>query len=192
MTAWIQTFTGQAIDLDGTLDPRSINLQDIAHGLANTCRYAGQSRLFYSVAEHSVNVMRCARDIARQEGMGFIQSRQFQRAALMHDAQEAYLGDMPTPLKNLFPAYKELEGQFEEAISSRFGLNSARHKRIVKRADLACLFAERDQLLGDSPREDWAHGLQGEPWRGCEVLGWSPALAKQRFLWAAEGLELGH
>lgn len=189
---WIQTHSGQAIDVDGTLDPEAMNLGDIAHGLAMTTRYGGQCKFFYSVAEHSINVWRYAREYAKAQGMKDHVSLSLQRAALMHDAQEAYLGDIPKPLKMALPGYQEIEKQFEAALAARFGLATAAWKTEIKEADIAVLFAERAQLLGPSPRDDWSHGIIGEAWPGCEVLGWPWQLAKERFLYVAEGLEIGH
>ena len=90
--------------------PASSNftIEDIAHGLANICRYAGQCRKFYSVAEHSVLVSETA------VGLEF--------DALLHDAAEAFMGDITRPLKQMLPEYKKIEKDVEEAILTKFGL----------------------------------------------------------------------
>jgi uncharacterized protein len=83
-------------------------IEDIAHGLSNICRYAGQCSRFYSVAEHSVYVSETAKG--------------FEYPALMHDAAEAFLGDVSGPLKRLVPEFKKIEIEIERVIFSRFGL----------------------------------------------------------------------
>src|SRR5438477_8188248 len=77
--------------------PASSNftIEDVAHGLANICRYAGQCRRFYSVAEHSILVSETA--------LGF------ELEALLHDAAEAFMGDITRPLKQILPQYKKIE-----------------------------------------------------------------------------------
>src|SRR5258707_6177159 len=83
-------------------------IEHIAVGLAHICRYSGQCNGFYSVAEHSLLVSDTA--------VGF------ELEALMHDAAEAFLGDITRPLKQMLPDYKRIEGEVERAIFSRFGI----------------------------------------------------------------------
>jgi uncharacterized protein len=83
-------------------------IEDIAHGLANICRYAGQCKKFYSVAEHSILVSEIA--------VGF----EFE--ALLHDAAEAFIGDITRPLKQLLPEYKKIESSVQRAVLGRFGV----------------------------------------------------------------------
>ncbi|WP_442795332.1 hypothetical protein [Pelobium manganitolerans] len=88
--------------------PDMFNPQDIAKGLANTCRFGGQTEGFYSVAQHSILVMMLA-------------PKKLQLAALLHDASEAYLGDIIKPVKNLIgDKYAQLEAKFEKAIFEQF------------------------------------------------------------------------
>ena len=86
------------------LDPATsqFTLGDIAHGLSNICRYAGQCDEFYSVAEHSVLVSEV--------------TEQFKLEALMHDAAEAFLGDVTRPLKQLLPDFKIIERNIQQVI----------------------------------------------------------------------------
>jgi len=108
MTARLRTYTG--LDLD-PLDPQpeALAIEDIAHGLAHTCRFSGQCPRFYSVAEHSVRVSRMvpARDAL---------------VALLHDATEAYLSDLVSPLKALgdLAGYRAIEARLLAAIYRRF------------------------------------------------------------------------
>ena len=101
-------------------DPAQIDAGDIARALANQCRFGGRRRVFYSVAQHSVMVSQLV-----EEGGGDVEDV---FAALMHDAGEAYLGDMPHPLKHrstLGAAFKEAEDHLERAIRDRFTSNRA-------------------------------------------------------------------
>jgi uncharacterized protein len=107
-------------------------IEDIAHGLANICRYSGQCNRFYSVAEHSLLVSETA--------VGF------ELEALMHDAAEAFLGDITRPLKQMLPDYKRIEGEVERAIFTRFGLQVPLPHE-VKKADLRVLAAEQRQIM---------------------------------------------
>jgi hypothetical protein len=122
--------------------PASSNftIEDVAHGLANICRYAGQCRRFYSVAEHSMLVSEIA--------VGF------ELEALLHDAAGAFMGDITRPLKQMLPEYKKIENEVEEAILMRFGLN-APIPTGVKDADLRVLAAEQSQIMPPGT-DDWA------------------------------------
>lgn len=151
---WSQTFSGVAFY---PLDPRpeDVDIEDIAHALSHVCRFGGHCRSFYSVAEHSVRVSGAIR-----EGGGTI-AEQFE--GLMHDAAEAYVGDMVWPLKQeseLAP-YKRIERLVEDAIAARFGL-PLEQSPIVKRYDLVLLSTEkRDLMPGGANREPGAR-LEGE------------------------------
>ena len=91
----IQTFTGIGFDPINP-DPKLIKIEDIAHALSNQCRFSGHARSFYSVAQHSAH---CA------EIACLASNAPLARAMLLHDASEAYLLDMPRPLKKAFPQY---------------------------------------------------------------------------------------
>jgi uncharacterized protein len=156
--------TGATFDF---LDPSNskFTIQDIAHGLSNICRYAGQCREFYSVAEHSVFVSETAKG--------------FEYQALMHDAAEAFMGDMPGPLKQLLPEYRRLETAIEQVVFARFGVATP-FPRDVKLADLRVLAAEQNQLF--SPGADaWARGADVDP-APIIVQRLPPAEARQFFL----------
>lgn len=148
------------------LDPASsdFTIDDIAHGLAHTCRYAGQADGFYSVAEHSIFVSEVASG--------------HEYAALLHDAAEAFIGDVTRPLKQLLPEYKRLEKSIEEAIFARFGVDRVHPD--VKKADLEVLAAEQAQLMPEGT-DAWAieAGISAAP---IQVERLAPAEAKLRFL----------
>ena len=135
----ICTRTGVAFDV---LDPRPemVNIFDIAHALARVNRFGGHSSVAYSVAQHSVYV---SHDVPAP----------LAKAALLHDAAEAYLGDVMTPVKQLLPDYQALYAQVEHAVELRFGVEFGHP--LIKQADLLALGAERRDLM---PRVSWWPG----------------------------------
>lgn len=140
-------------------------IDDIAHGLSNVCRFAGQTRKFYSVAEHSVHVSR-------------IIGLRFAYAGLMHDAPEAFIGDIPKPLKNLLPDYANIEHRTEVAVLSRFDVPFPLPPA-VKLTDLAMLRAEQSQAMEN---EDFWGATEGAPAADVTLEFWSPDRAKFEFL----------
>lgn len=95
--------------------PDMIDIQDIAHALSNLCRFGGHTSEFYSVAQHSVLVQILA------HRAGAIPSVVF--AALMHDATEAYVQDVISPLKHILgEKYNEVERRFQRVIGYKFGI----------------------------------------------------------------------
>lgn len=166
--SWMQTASGRAY---WPVDPRAdeVFIEDIAHALGNLCRYAGHTRLFYSVAEHSILVSRL---VPQQHAL----------AALLHDATEAYCVDIPRPLKQSLPEYKVIEARNWAAIAARFDL-ALELPECVHHADVAMLFAERDALLLPSPREDWGMGLKTPmKAKASDIFGYMPGRASARFL----------
>lgn len=105
---WIQTASGLIVDLVDP-DPKTLVIEDIAHALSNICRYTGHTGEFYSVAQHSV--------LASLH----ISDAKFALAALMHDASEAYLGDVSRPLKRIVgKAYADLEDRLSRILAQKF------------------------------------------------------------------------
>lgn len=88
--------------------PEMISIEDIAHSLSNQCRFGGHLPRFYSVAEHSVL---CALHV----------DEKYAFEALMHDASEAYLLDIPSPIKHGLSNYKVLEDKVMHCIAKKFG-----------------------------------------------------------------------
>ena len=120
---YVSTFLGNRFFLTNPhID--DVAIEDIAHGLAYQCRFNGQTRAFYSVAQHSLMVMSLV-----PEELRF--------SALLHDAAEAYLGDMVKPLKNLFPEFSLIEAHVMEIIGHRFGLDLTHLDPAIKQADAA-------------------------------------------------------
>lgn len=135
---WILTHSGRQFDL---LNPTAamISPQDIAHALARLCRFNGHTRTHYSVAQHSLIVC----DLV---------PRNDQLPALIHDATEAYLGDMTRPLKALMPEYREVEQRVWHAVCDRFDIDPILPESVM-RADMVALATERRDLMPQAPGE---------------------------------------
>lgn len=149
----------------------TIELTDIANGLANICRFTGQCHTFYSVAEHSIH---CSHLVPPEHAL----------AALMHDAAEAVMGDMSSPLKSLLPQYKEIEKRVEASILPRFGLRLPLDP-CVKIADRVMLAAEQCQAMKNT--DDWPETLWSK--NPPRLLFLSPDLARQAFIGRFHELE---
>lgn len=150
------------------LAPRidDVAIEDIAHGLAFQCRFNGQTQYFYSVAQHSLMV-------------ASLVPRRLALAALLHDAAEAYLGDMVKPLKGLFPDFSRIEGEVMAIIGARFGVADFGDRQI-KRADLIALATEKRDLMPRSS-EPWCT-LDGVAPLPTRIEALPPQQAKEKFL----------
>ncbi len=149
----IRTFTGKAFDLK-ILDPETICIEDIAHGLSNTARFSGHLPKFYSVAQHSVIMAEAA-------------SQEYKLEALLHDASEAYMGDMPSPFKKIMPEFKAYENKLMEVIAKKYDFNYPISKH-VKYWDKEILQMEWNSFV--------------EVHYPVQIKAWSPPFAKFRFL----------
>ena len=156
MTIMLQS--GQLFDLTSP-KTNEFNIEDIAHGLSHICRFVGQAARFYSVAEHSVLVSHVV--------------PHSQLAALLHDAAEAFMGDVSTPLKRLLPEFHAIEERIERAIFSRFGVDWPTPPE-VKLADIQVLAAEVQVLMP----KNWLK-LNPAP---VKIQGLPPIEAKALFL----------
>ncbi|WP_312299152.1 phosphohydrolase [Stutzerimonas nitrititolerans] len=162
---WILTRTGQRFDL---LQPRAsqIAVLDIAHALAHLCRFNGHASRHYSVAQHSLLV-------------ASIVPPEHQLAALLHDATEAYVGDMVRPLKQVMPEYQQIEQRIWLAICERFDI-APELPECVREADMIALATERAQLMPHHPGEwDCLAGVTPLP----DALDhWTPQQAQTQYL----------
>lgn len=181
---WIQTFTRRRF---WPLDPRpaDFSIEDIAHALSNLCRFTGHCRWFYSVAQHSVLVAQAveATDVV---------DRRLLLTALLHDAAEAYIGDINRPLKRQedMTAYRAIEARIEAALAERFDLIHPMPDE-VKFADNRLLVTEARDLLGGSV-PGWRHTPAEFPPLSFVIEPWSPKRAKSKFLDMFEELNRGH
>jgi len=167
-TGWIETYTGRMVT-PLTPNPRTLGITDIAYALANKCRYTGHTAKYYSVAEHCVLMAQ----------YGLYTSTEVARWALLHDAVEAYLPDIPRPLKPGIPGWAEIEGRMERAVLTHFQLTlRASTREAVKDMDTRILLREAETLLV-SGGLNWQ--IPGKPLR-VTVEGWEPRRARSRFL----------
>lgn len=145
-----------------------IRLEDIAHHLSNTCRFSGACDPYYSVAEHSVIVSR------------LVNKWSHAKAALFHDAAEAYLWDIPRPAKHLYgEVYADLTKLADAVICHRFAIDPAKmHSPEVDEADLIAVNYEGNEVMPEwtYPKPELPLGVLD--WR----IGLPPEQAKQLFL----------
>lgn len=163
--SWLQTFTGRQF---WPLDPQpgDVDIADIAHALSLICRYGGHTQRFYSVAEHAVHVSRAVPPEDALRG-------------LLHDAAEAYVGDMVRPLKHHMPEYRQVEWRIIDVIYESLALTGPHYPDSVREADNRILLDERNALLTRPPVAWEQDGL--EP-LGIEIKSWRPELAEAYFL----------
>lgn len=131
----IKASSGTYVDLLNP-DPATIRLVDIAAALSKVCRFGGHCPQFYSVAEHCV----LATELAQSFRINDLKTL---FAILLHDAAEAYIGDMVKPLKVMMPQYQEAETRIEKAIEQKFDIRFADYEPVIKRFDRAMLKAEK-------------------------------------------------
>lgn len=166
---WMQTATGRQF---WPLDPRveEVCIEDIAHALSNQCRFAGHCREFYSVAEHSVRV-------------SSILPGNLCLAGLLHDAAEAYLVDLPRPVKRspgIGPEYMKVETQNAAVIEAHFGLPAGIFEwPEIKAADNILLMTEARDIMMKPPVSWKESNILPLPER---IRPWSPRKAHGEFL----------
>lgn len=159
---YITTYTGRFYPTD----PRAadVRIEDIAHSLAMQCRYAGHGKRFYSVAEHSVHIARWLRLHAPDAAL----------AGLLHDATEAYLVDIPRPVKAKLSEYKDIERRCWYAIAEAFGMSPIMPE-VVHEADSRIIADEMQQNL-------WEVDPSYDDPIGITLQYWSPDEAETEFL----------
>lgn len=196
---WLQTASGRKFwPLDP--EPLQVVIEDVAHALANTCRFGGATSEYYSVAQHSVYVSQLCESLA-PEGMD---ANDAALHGLLHDAAEAYMGDLRANLKpwlRICPPWfgygkrlEDFEAVLLDAIYEGLGLGkpTADMQALVHRADLLQRTAEVRELLGKPQNndnwDDWA--ADWKPWLlpedpdvpGEVIIGWTPPRARDWFV----------
>jgi len=134
----IRTFTGKYVNVFDP-DPSTICVEDIAHALSFTPRFAGHLPHLYSVAQHC---LACSMNVPEK----------FKLEALLHDATEAYLTDIPSPIKKRLMSYRKLEDNLYKVISEKFGLPQKMSVEI-KRIDKVMLETEWEELMLGNAKE---------------------------------------
>lgn len=162
----IQLYSGRMFNVRQPR-PEDIIFEDIATSLSRLARFNGHSQKFYSVAQHSVLVTLLVPSVCRDR-FAFMTPHDIldcQRQALMHDAHEAYIGDIPRPLKMFCKPLWDLVPAIDNAIASRFGLVGRDEcKAVVKAADRLALATERRDVLGHQLKWD------DDPGEPCDEL----------------------
>jgi hypothetical protein len=166
----IETISGGSFDYTKP----QIRVDDVAHGLSNVCRFGGHTSRYYSVAEHSVLVASIVALSAPEHAL----------AALWHDAHEAYMGDLPTPLKALVgSAYLDIADGIDAAVCAFLGLEGSHPLRhpVIKVADELALVYEAAMLKGP----EWAFARRmdhGAASSAGQILALPPEQARDLFL----------
>lgn len=173
MATFMVTATGGTFDIK---NPRieDINCWDIAHALTNQCRYNGHTKEFYSVAQHSILV-------------ADLMPSKWYEYGLIHDAIEAYIGDLTTPMKNsiskeAIDGFTEIEDNIDRLIHNYFDLEypvPPEIKAAVKKADVLALMTEKRDLLPDNSK-DW--GIDVEPHPSITVVPMPRDLVFEEFV----------
>ena len=168
MGHYFRTYTDRNVDL---FEPKTgeINIFDIARSLSQLCRFLGHTTRFYSVAQHSILVSQL---VPEEDALW----------GLLHDASEAYTGDLPRPFKNLpeMLQYRLAEGRLMVTICERFGLKPEM-PRSVMLADKAMLATEfRDVTTRTDTKWIVQHcGVEPMIYR---ITPWSPVIAEAAFM----------
>lgn len=139
---FVETYSGISFY---PLDPRpsEVNLEDIAHSLSNICRFGGHAKFFYSVAQHTINMYKYLL------GKGY--SEYFLKDAMFHDSPEAYMVDIPRPLKKYLQDYITKENEIQKVIYKKYGLKD-HISDVVKEVDNMILSHEATVLM---PCKNW-------------------------------------
>lgn len=160
----ILTFSGELFNFE---HPKLsfFTIDDIAHALSNICRFTGHTKSFYSVAQHSVAVSYLVPPAMAMQG-------------LLHDAAEAFIGDVAKPLKQLLPDYAAIEQRVEAEVFSRFGLDadlSAEVKAadyLQQRIEMRDLMPHREGYMPEHTDGlvDYPAIQTLEPWDACNLF----------------------
>ena len=167
---FIETYTGRPFwPLRPTKE--ALSIIDIAHALANQCRYSGHVQFFYSIAQHSCLLAKWL----MENGGSAMDCLQI----LMHDAPEAYLVDIPRPVKQYMPQYRVWDHAINDVIRDWMGWKDLPILPIQDELDSRVIVDERAQLMDRARTNEWGHKL--EP-LGVMIVPWTPAQAEKFFL----------
>ena len=150
----IRVASGKFVDL-ANVRPSDIDLPSIAASLSKLCRFNGHCPKFYSVAEHSI--------LAAKLALRDSHERPVCRAVFLHDAAEAYVGDVTRPLKNIIRSvYGPVEESASLAVSERFGVDFVANSDLIRHYDDLALSLEQDVMWRDSSAVQFAFWLPPE------------------------------
>jgi len=172
---WKQTYTGRRFSVFNPTEG-DICIEDIAHSLAGIARFTCHTHIPYSVAQHSVYVAQLC-------------SPEMKPYGLMHDAPEAYIGDISPDIKAELPLFRAVEAHLLQVIQQRYGLKSIGVPPEVDAIDKRmCLTEGRDLMPGgiDGWAAEWAShfkGCKAEPFENFGIQEcWGHTRAKSEFL----------
>lgn len=168
----IQVGPGRYIDITAPR-PSDITIDDIVLSLSRECRFGNFTRSFYSVAQHSVNV---SAQIRATGG-----DREAQLIGLLHDAHEAYVGDVPTPHKLAYgDRFAHIEAALSLAVCTRFNVPApSQWPALIHAADERLLHAEAKRLVPDC---DWHDEAKAGVSSACDFEHWDERKARHKFL----------
>lgn len=167
---YVETYTGRAF-YPLRPDPSAVSILDIAHALSNQCRYGGATNSFYSTAQHCVLLADYSAAILKASALECLQ-------ILMHDAPEAYLVDVPRPVKQYMPEYRKWDHAIDDVIRRWLSIGNIPRPSFQDDIDSRIIVDEREQLKCDSGL-DWGHNL--EP-LGLIIEPEVPQVAEYKFL----------
>lgn len=167
---WITTYTNKEVSLDD-LRPEDFDIEDVAHALSLTCRFGGHSKEFYSVSQHSCYCADLVPDSIKLK-------------ALLHDAHEAYVTDVPWPFKEWISGIEEAQDAIDEVMLPKWGLDVGK-PGWLKKIDIEVGLAEAKVLMPEGSYRSFIPYREGYrptdiPLKseGC----WRPDMAEARFL----------
>ncbi len=162
--AWIETFTGIKFNV---FKPRQkdVDIRDIAHALSMCTRFNGHLAKYYSVAEHSII-------------MSYLVKPKHALAALLHDAAEANLSDVPRPIKYMLPSITELDAAVSDVIFKKYGISDIDSS--IHELDRALCLAEAND--SGMHTEDWNEGHDKYGYLNVKIYHWDWKTAEDRFL----------
>ncbi len=168
---FIETYTGRAVrPLHSHVE--DISIIDIAHALSNQCRYAGHTEFFYSTAQHCCLLADYVAKDRKGTALDCLQ-------ILLHDSAEAYLVDIPRPVKQFMPEYRKWDRALTMCIREWAGLGRLPIPEWQDEVDSRIVSDEREQVHGDMSDNDWEHYALP---LGVSITPWVPAIAEQQFL----------
>lgn len=172
-SSWLQTGSGGRVSVTRPL-VKEINIHDIGVALAKQTRFNGHCSHFYSVAQHCV----LGGMFVDKLGLSEAFAKRLKFEFLLHDATEAYVGDLIKPVKIMIPQFAEIERGFEKTIQKAFGLDPS-NKITIKWLDNAmCAWEKRDLLPNSEP---WPNMIDIEEFNMPPIVPWTWKEAEIKF-----------
>jgi hypothetical protein len=171
---WIQTYRNHKLSVFAP-DPKEIDIKDIAHVLSTNCRFGGHCRTHYSISNHSLYV-------------ASILPPELKLLGLLHDAAEAYVGDLPRPIKKMIPEFKNIENKVLEAISIALEVPDLNNlPKEVHEADNIALVAEAKALF-EYDVDNWTDKYKLTPTK--KILSLTSEESEMEFLMTYRDLKI--